>query len=1470
MTAPDPLDAFHPRIAAWFRERHGAPTAVQALAWPVVAAGEHVLATAPTGSGKTLCAFLVPLERLLTGAWSAGTVRVVYVSPLKALNNDVRRNLLEPLAELAARWEADGEPAPRIRVATRSGDTPQEERRRMQRDPPEILVTTPESLNILLTSAGGRAMLGDVRMVILDEIHAVAGSRRGTWLMSGVEALAARAGEFQRVALSATVRPLEDVAAFVGGHAPGPDGAPALQPRPVRILRAPADKRVELAVRALEPDPLPDDGGLDGLAPIARAVVAATARNRATLVFANSRALCEKLAARVNEAAPPGSDGPLAWAHHGSLSRELRLEVEARLKAGELKAIVATSSLELGIDIGALDEVVLVQTPPSVAAALQRAGRAGHQVGAVSRAVLHPTHPHDLLEAAVLAPALLERDLEPTEPPAGGLDVLAQVLVARLAAGPADPDALFDAVRCAAPYRALRRDHFDLVVAMLAGRYADSRVRELQPRLLEDPHTGRLSLRRGATLALYGSGGVIPDRGYYQLRHAESQVRIGELDEEFVWENGPGSAFSLGSQPWRVQRVTHNDVFVTPAPDATRAPPFWRAEERARDPHLSARLETTLEQWEAALGPRSDRAALEALLAETTPLDGPSRTTLVEHLVRQREATGAPLPHARQLVVERVRSGPGGYGGDGGQLVIHCFAGRRHNRTWALALEAAWEARFGERPEVYAADDALAVQLGGDVAPEEVLALVPAAELEGLVRRRIEGSGFFGARFRECAGRALLFTRQRFGERLPLWMSRLQSQKLLARVRRYGDFPVLLEAWRSCLVEDLDLPALRARLEALEAGEIAVTHVTTATPSPFAAEPGWAQINRYMYADDTPRGSGVDASGLRPSLLETVLGDDRLRPRVRQATVEDFLLRRRRLAPGWRPTDGPEFDAWLRERRLLSEEECARHAAAAGVEIGSRVARLRRDDRVWCVHAADAATAAALFPAAVLDPPTAPARLADPETTRLAWLRDWIAFEAPATAEALAEAWPGEALLADLRVLADEGALVHGPLLEGDETPRFADVDNLEAMLRQQRARARRSVPTLPAALVPAFLASWQRVGECEDGYDALEALRGLPLAAADWEGAVLPARLEGPAGDALDAVLAGEGLVLYGHGHERLAFALRDELEDLPRPAGAPDPEVETRLAAAFPDPAARYPFEALREACGGDAVAAAETLWAGLWGGRLSTDSFAAVRHGLAHRFTLPKLAADGDGPGPLRRRGSLRARVRSRVAGVPGRFFRLPEPAAPEEHLDALERARRRARVALERWGVVTPALLRREAPGLRWKDLFPALRLLELAGEVTSGLFLDGLDGPQFATPEAAGLVTRLAEEGAGTILRWLDARDPASPCGLGLSPAGLPLPERRGGNGLLLRGAEVVLVTERSGRCARIAPAPEDPALDAVLEAWARVRERRAGAPRELARINDAPARTSPWLPALRHHFDVAADHRSLVLAPRRR
>jgi len=904
----DSLSLFHPLIAAWFRESVGKPTPVQAAAWPRIAVGEHVLVTAPTGSGKTLTAFLWALNQLITGEYPRGRCGVLYVSPLKALNNDIQRNLLAPLEGLRAKFEEEGEDFPPIRVLTRSGDTPSRERQSMLRRPPEILITTPESLNLLLTSRGGTGMLGAPRVVILDEIHAVVDSRRGTHLMTAVERLARLAGEFQRIALSATVRPPEMVAEFAGGYLREGD---RYTPRTVVPVRA--DMRKSYRIGVHYPTAIEDESRWPAIIDACREIIR---RNRSTLIFTNSRRQAEQFTWKINA----GEEEMLAYAHHGALSREIRLEVERRMKAGRLKAIVATSTLELGIDIGALDEVVLIGAPPAVSAAVQRAGRAGHRVGETSRATLFPTHGHDLLAAAVLAKNMPAQNIEAVQAVRRPLDVLAQVLVSMTAVEPWDIDELYAEIRRSYSYHDLPRAQFDLVMNMLAGRYADSRLRELSPRLSIDRLENTAAARPGAVRDLYLSGGTIPDRGLYHLRHMETNALIGELDEEYVWEARVGQPVTFGTQNWRIERITHNDVYVLPGSPSVKEAPFWKAEELNRDAHFAELVGLFLEEADGRL---KDPAFLAELRRDYC-LDPAAAEALLDYLARQREHAGCPLPHRHHLLVEHVETGPAGHPGN--QVVLHTMWGGRVNRPFALALAQAWEERFGDPVETFTSDDAVYLVLSREIAGAEVLSLVTGARLEELLRKGLEGSGFFGARFREAAGRALLLTRRRYNERLPLWVSRLRSKKLLAAVSNYPDFPLLLEAWRSCLRDEFNLDILQERLAECETGAITWSETRTLSPSPFAQVMSWRQMNHYVYIDDTP--AGKTASNLRGDLLREVAFTPNLRPAISPAVIAQFEAKRRRLAPGYSPGTPRDLLDWVKERLLIPQEEWQQLLAA--------------------------------------------------------------------------------------------------------------------------------------------------------------------------------------------------------------------------------------------------------------------------------------------------------------------------------------------------------------------------------------------------------------------------------------------------------------------------------------------------------------------------------------------------------------
>ena len=583
------------------------------------------------------------------------------------MNNDIQRNLLTPLQELRSLFAAENLPFPPIRALTRSGDTPQSDRRQMFRHPPEILITTPESLHLLLSSQSGRSMLYGLTTVIMDEIHAVLGNKRGTLLMSGVDRLVDLSGDFQRIALSATVKPLETVAEFVGGYVMSGDAAnPDYTPRRVAIVRSQSQKRYAVQVR-FPPDAVDRDPQESLWEPLTIELKKLIGGHRSTLLFTNSRRLCEKITMKINS----GEARPIAYAHHGSLSREIRSEVEQKLKDGELRAIVATSSLELGIDIGSLDEVALIQSPPSISSAIQRVGRAGHNVGEVSRGAIFPTHEHDFLEAAVLASAIENQDIEETAPIRQPLDVLAQIVVSMTGVETWDLDDLYAHIRTSYPYRQLSRNSFDLVLNMLAGRYADSRIRELKPRVSIDRLDNTAQARKGALMTLYMSGGVIPDRGYYRLRHGGSDARIGELDEEFVWEARIGQVFTMGAQNWKIQRITHNDVFVTPASPKVQAAPFWRAEDFGRDFHFSERIGLFLE----TANERLNDPEFPAFLQNVYRMDSIAAEQLIAYLKRQKEVTQTDLPHRRHILIEHVSSGPGG--SPGNQIAIHTLWGSR-------------------------------------------------------------------------------------------------------------------------------------------------------------------------------------------------------------------------------------------------------------------------------------------------------------------------------------------------------------------------------------------------------------------------------------------------------------------------------------------------------------------------------------------------------------------------------------------------------------------------------------------------------------------------------------------------------------------------------------------------------------------------------------------------------------------------
>ncbi|HET9654675.1 MAG TPA: DEAD/DEAH box helicase, partial [Kineosporiaceae bacterium] len=954
------LARFSPATRAWFTGAFAAPTAAQTGAWEAVSRGDHALVVAPTGSGKTLAAFLWALDRLATlplPAASGQRCRVLYVSPLKALAVDVERNLRAPLTGIRQAATRLGLPVPDIRVAVRSGDTPAEQRRAFTRQPPDILITTPESLFLLLTSAARSALAG-VETVVLDEVHALAGSKRGAHLALSLERLDALLPRpAQRVGLSATVRPVEEVARWLGGQGQ----------TPVRIVQPPSAKQFDLRVVVpvpdmseldalapgstwgpggpTEPDPpfdpfgeplamsspapagpaapvaglpgpvpagpdLPDLSGAAAAGPrrpsiwphVEQRVVDLVAAHRSTLVFANSRRLAERLTARLNElwqertdpdgerlpdhgslqpaalmaqsGAAVGVPAVLARAHHGSVSKEQRALIEGELKAGRLPAVVATSSLELGIDMGAVDLVVQVESPPSVASGLQRVGRAGHQVGAVSRGVLFPKFRSDLVQTAVVVERMRSGAIEALRVPANPLDVLAQQVVAMLAMDPWTVDDLEALVRRAAPFATLSRTVLEAVLDMLSGRYPSDEFAELRPRIVWDRVTGTLTARPGAQRLAVTSGGTIPDRGLYGVflaggdeRRSGAGRRVGELDEEMVYESRVGDVFTLGSSSWRIEEITHDRVLVTPAPGQPGRLPFWKGDALGRPAELGRAVGAFVREV-GRLGPDQARQRVAA-----AGLDAWATDNLIAYLDEQKTAT-RHVPDDRTIVVERFRDELGDW-----RVVVHSPFGGQVHAPWALALAAVFRQRFGVEVQAVHGDDGIVLRLpdletdDGQAPSVADLVLFDPDEIEDLVTTELGGSALFAARFRECAARALLLPRRTPGKRQPLWQQRMRAAQLLQVAGRYGSFPIVLEAVRECLQDVFDVPGLVGLMRDLSARRVKVVEVETAVPSPFARSLLFGYVAQFLYEGDSPLAERRAAAlALDPVLLAELLG----------------------------------------------------------------------------------------------------------------------------------------------------------------------------------------------------------------------------------------------------------------------------------------------------------------------------------------------------------------------------------------------------------------------------------------------------------------------------------------------------------------------------------------------------------------------------------------------------------------------
>ncbi|WP_316527355.1 ATP-dependent helicase [Kitasatospora brasiliensis] len=1527
--ADDPLAGFAPATRAWFTGAFASPTTAQAEAWHAIRQDTDVLVVAPTGSGKTLAAFLSALDRLSSTpppAEPRRRCRVLYVSPLKALAVDVERNLRAPLAGLRQAAVRLGLPEPEVQVALRSGDTPAADRRRFATHPPDILITTPESLFLLLTSASREALRG-VDTVILDEVHAVAGTKRGAHLALSLERLDELLDRpARRIGLSATVRPVEEVARFLSPQR----GAAVVQPAAAKDF----DLSVVVPVPDLDDLPAaPATGGAAGTDPqrqvsiwphVEERIVDLVEAHRSTIVFANSRRLAERLCNRLNEiaheratgtaipeahapaqlmggsGAAKGAPAVIARAHHGSVSKEQRSLVEEELKAGRLPAVVATSSLELGIDMGAVDLVVQVESPPSVASGLQRVGRAGHQVGAVSTGVFFPKYRGDLVQSAVVTERMRTGRIEALRIPRNPLDVLAQQLVAMTALDSWPVDELLAVVRRAAPFATLPQSAFDAVLDMLAGRYPSDAFAELRPRLVWDRVAGTVAGRPGAQRLAVTSGGTIPDRGLFGVFIAGADPkkgggRVGELDEEMVYESRVGDVFTLGTTSWRIEEITHDKVLVTPAPGIPGRLPFWKGDTLGRPLELGRALGAFTREL-SALQPAEATARLQR-----AGLDDWAAANLLDYLAEQRTACGH-LPDDRTIVVERFRDELGDW-----RIVIHSPFGAQVHAPWALALGARLREKHGLDPQVMHADDGIVLRLpdadllsldfdfaapaersGPDEAPVGAdAALFDPGEIEQLVTDQVGGSALFASRFRECASRALLLPRRNPGRRTPLWQQRQRAAQLLEVASEYGSFPIVLEAVRECLQDVFDVPGLVELMGDLESRAVRLVEVTTPEPSPFARSLLFGYVAQFLYEGDSPLAERRAAAlALDSRLLSELLGQAELSELLDPQVLTELEAELQRLTPERRIKDAEGVADALRLLGPLSEAELTLRGAeplwALELEATRRVIQVRiAGEQRWAAIEDAGRLRDALgtpLPVGVPEAFTEPVK--DP-------LGDLIARHArthgPFTAaEAAARYGLGTAVVTGtLHRLTATGRLVQGQFrpAEAHTAPEWCDAEVLRRLRRRSLAALRQEIEPVPPRALAAFLPQWQHLGGHRlRGPDGLlrvvEQLQGTALPASALEKLILPARLADYSPGLLDELTAageigwcGAGALPGKDGWLSLHLA---ENAHLLRPE--PVPPALTPVHSALMSALAggyglffRQLVQQLPEETPEPQIV--EALWDLVWAGYVTNDTLAPLRALLgsgrtagatAHR--APRSTPRGRYGGAGRPFGRVGGALRGGPATVAGRWSLLPAFAA-----DPTVRATAQAQSLLDRHGLLTRGTVAAERVPGGFAGVYRVLAAMEERGRARRGYFVEGLGGAQFAMEGAAdrlrsvnGRLERVrsaewpaAPTGEPPQALVLAAADPANAYGAALpwpepptAPGGKEStahrPGRKAGALVVLVDGELALYVERGGKSLLAWPQDEGTRALAAGALAAAVREGALGSV-TVERANGEPA-----------------------------
>lgn len=1438
----------------WFETHFPAPTRVQKEGWNLIAQGENTLLLAPTGSGKTLAAFLWTIDRLVSAPPSKGT-KTIYISPLKALVYDVERNLRAPLAGVTRAADLSGTQITVPSVAVRTGDTPSKERERQRRDPGDILVTTPESLYLMMGSRHRENLLG-VKTVIIDEIHALAGTKRGAHLALTLERLAAITEiDPQRIGLSATVRPVTDVARYLGGD------------RPVEVVDTLEPPRIDLEIMVpiedMENPPAPEPKDDEGGSILAQLMEEERGTNRSggsiwtslypkfleliqahrsVIFFVNSRGLCERLALKINEEA--GEE--MVLAHHGSVSHEKRRQMEEMLKSGQLRAIVATSSLELGIDMGAVDLVVMVESPGSVARGLQRVGRAGHQVGEQSSGKLFPKFRGDLLECAVVASRMEEGAIEPVTVPRNPLDVLAQQVVAAASVEPLTVEQLKRIVRRAASFAELSDEILFSVLDMVSGRFPSTEFAELKGRLNWDRDRDLLEGRPGSKTMTLVNAGTIPDRGLYAVYAGSDGPRLGELDEEMVHEMRPGQNFLLGATTWRIQEITRDRVIVSPAPGEPGQMPFWRGEGPGRPIELGRAIGAYLRELDSKT--TEDRADW---LEQNTRLDPYARLNLNRYLTEQKNFTDR-LPTDRTIVIEKFRDELG----DWRVCILSPFGSRVH-APWALAIEAQLGEKAGFEIQTLYTDDGIMLRMAESEEPPETTLLLPNPDdIRDLVIRQLGQSAIFASTFRENAARALLLPRRSPGKRTPLWAQRLRAQNLLAVARNYPNFPIILETYRHCLQDIFDVPSLRELLQMLERRQVRVHEVETDSASPFARSLAFAYVAEYLYQGDSPLAERkAQALTLDRNLLNELLGQEELRELLDAAVISELEEELQWLASDRRAASPEQVVDMLRRLGDLNAVELAARCQEPPTTwmerllVDRRVVEMMVGGEKRYLVTEDAALYRDAFGA--VPPKGLPTALLNYVERPLQqvfsrYARTHGPFEAANLARrygmTVAQTEPTLKQLEARNRLLEGGFLPHGSHRE------YCDPEVLRAIRRRTLAKLRNAVAPVEAASLCRFLLDWHGLDNGVTIEEAVIALEGLPLSFEDLEREILPRRVKDYRPAQLDQMGQLGQLVWVGHGSlgskdGKVALYRRERIAQLLPPPQEPDDlePLQREVLAALTQRGACF-FYDLLQMCGNpkqDRLLSA--IWDLVWMGLVTNDSFAALR----------SLSGQTKG----RRRSAMEAAA-GRWVSVGSLLYQTPSDT---------ERLMAWCQTLLERYGVISREAVSSESLSGGFTPIYQTLKAMEESGRVRRGYFVEGLSGAQFAWAQT---VDRLRSQSPGERPRLtiLPTPDPANPYGSLLPwPENSGRPRRASGTRVVLVDGHPVFFLEKGGKKLTTFPKVEDASvLEVALEGLRELAAGRRGRTLKLQEIDGQPADRAPLASRLLQ-FGFREDYQGLIL-----